>query len=79
MISAFQLVFLVLPSLVMSASVKKMLNVETNKRSVEENKMVIDHIVEVKEGETAFLPSPTTLPGQPDSVSWTRRGKEISR
>ena len=77
--SAFLLVFIVLPSFVMSASVKKMLDVETNKRSVEDNKMVIDRIVEVEEGETVFLPSPNPLPGEPDSVSWSRRGKEICR
>ena len=82
MICAFQLVLVVLPSAVLSASMKKMLDVEVqpNKRSLDDNKMVVDHIVEVEEGETVFLPSPSPLPpGKPYSVSWSRRGKEIFR
>ena len=82
MICAFQLMLVVLPSAVLSASVKKMLEVEVqpNKRSLDDNKMVVDHIVEVEEGETVFLPSPSPLPpGKPNSVSWSRRGKEIFR
>ena len=80
MTCAFLLVLLVLPSLVLSASVKKMLEVEEQpkKRSTESD-LVIDHIVEVEEGETVFLPSPARLPDQPDSLSWSRRGKEIFR
>ena len=82
MTRAFQLVLVVLPSVVLSASVKKMLEVEvhTNKRSLDDKEMVVEHIVEVEEGETVFLPPPTPLPpGKPDFVSWSRRGKEIFR
>ena len=80
MICAFQLVLVALsPAAVLSASVKKMLDVEVQPNKGGKN-MVIDHIVEVEEGETVFLPSPAPLPaGQPSSLSWSRRGKEIFR
>ena len=47
MTRAFQLVLVVLPSVVLSASVKKMLEVEvhTNKRSLDDKEMVVEHIV----------------------------------
>ena len=72
------LVLAALPSSVRSVSVKRMLvEVEPPKEGGNE---VIDHVVEVDEGESALLQAATyPLSGQLESMSWSRRGREIFR
>ena len=71
------LVLVALPPSVRSVSVKRRLEVEPPK---EGGKEVIDHVVEVDEGESVFLQAATfPLSGQLLSMSWSRRGKEIFR
>ena len=72
------LVLAALPSSVRSVSVKRMLvEVEPPK---EGGKDVIDHVVEVNEGEPVLLQAATyPLSGQLESMSWSRRGREIFR
>ena len=93
MMCVIVLVLVALPSSVMNASVKKMLEVEKEpmKHSMEENlvtglersrrsieeKMDVDHIVEVEEWEPAVLPAPPL--GELVFMSWSRRRKEIYR
>ena len=93
MMCVIVLVLVALPSSVMNASVKKMLEVEKEpmKHSLEENfvtglersrrsieeKMDVDHIVEVEEWEPAVLPAPPL--GELVFMSWSRRRKEIYR
>lgn len=84
MIRAVQLISLVLGahSSMLNASVKNRLELEVqpNNGGMERGEMVTDQIVEVNEQETVRLPSPTPLPaGQPYTLSWSRRGKEIFR
>ena len=79
MLSSLVLVVLaVLPPSVKSVSVKRMLvEVEPLK---EGGKEVIDHVVEVDEGESVLLQAATfPLSGQLESMSWNRRGREIFR
>ena len=46
----------------------------------EGGKDVIDHVVEVNEGEPVLLQAATfPLSGQLESMSWSRRGREIFR
>ena len=95
MMCVIVLVLVALPSSVMNASVKKMLEVEKEpmKHSMEENlvtghiversrlgieeKMAVDHIVEVEEWEPAVLPAPPL--GEFVFMSWSQRRKEIYR
>ena len=93
MMCVIVLVLVALPPSVMNASVKKMLEVEKEpmKHSLEENfvtglersrrsieeKMDVDHIVEVEEWEPAVLPAPPL--GELVFMSWSRRRKEIYR
>ena len=84
MIRAVQLSSLLLGahSSMLNASVKNGLELEVqpNNGGMERGEMVTDHIVEANERETVCLPSPTPLPaGQPYTLSWSRRGKEIFR
>ena len=75
--SLFLLVLVVLPPSVRSVSVKRILEVEPPK---EGGKEVIDHVVEVDEGEPVLLQAATYPPsGQLLSMSWSRRGREIFR
>ena len=92
MMCVIVLVLVALPSSVMNASVKKMLEVEKEpmKHSMEEN-LVTGHIVErsrrgigekmvvveVEEWEPAVLPAPPL--GELVFMSWSRRRKEIYR
>ena len=71
------LVLVALPPSVRSVSVKRRLEVEPPK---EGGKEVIDHVVEVDEGESVLLQAATyPLSGQLQSMSWSRRGREIFR
>ena len=72
------LVLAALPPSVKSVSVKRRLvEVEPPKKG---GKEVIDHVVEVDEGESALLQAATfPLSGQLQSMSWSRRGREIFR
>ena len=71
------LVLAALPPSVKSVSVKRRLEVEPPK---EGGKDVIDHVVEVNEGEPVLLQAATfPLSGQLESMSWSRRGREIFR
>ena len=71
------LVLVALPPSVRSVSVKRILEVEPAK---EGGKEVIDHVVEVDEGESVLLQAATyPLSGQLESMSWSRRGREIFR
>ena len=72
------LVLAALPPSVRSVSVKRRLvEVEPPKKG---GKEVIDHVVEVDEGESALLQAATfPISGQLESMSWSRRGKEIFR
>ena len=71
------LVLVALPPSVRSVSVKRRLEVEPPK---EGGKEVIDHVVEVDEGEPVLLQAATfPLSGQLESMSWSRRGREIFR
>ena len=71
------LVLVALPPSVRSVSVKRRLEVEPPK---EGGKEVIDHVVEVDEGEPVLLQAATYPPsGQLLSMSWSRRGREIFR
>ena len=71
------LVLVALPPSVRSVSVKRILEVEAPK---EGGKEVIDHVVEVDEGESVLLQAATyPLSGQLESMSWSRRGREIFR
>ena len=72
------LVLAALPPSVRSVSVKRMLvEVEPPK---EGGKEVIDHVVEVDEEESVLLQAATyPLFGQLESMSWSRRGREIFR
>ena len=71
------LVLAALPPSVRSVSVKRRLEVEPAK---EGDKEVIDHVVEVEEGESVLLQAATYhLSGQLESMSWSRRGMEIFR
>ena len=92
MMCVIVLVLVALPSSVMNASVKKILEVEKEpmKHSMEEN-LVTGHIVErsrrsieekmvvveVEEWEPAVLPAPPL--GELVFMSWSRRRKEIYR
>ena len=74
------LVFVVLaapPPSVSSVSVKRLVEVEPPK---EGGKEVIDPVVEVDEGESVLLQAANIpLSGQLESMSWSRRGREIFR
>ena len=71
------LVLVALPPSVRSVSVKSRLEVEPPK---EGGKEVIDHLVEVDEGESVLLQAANIpLSGQLESMSWSRRGREIFR
>ena len=71
------LVLVALPPSVRSVSVKRRLEVEPPK---EGGKEVIDPVVEVDEGESVLLQAATyPLSGQLESMSWSRRGREIFR
>ena len=75
--SLFLLVLAALPPSVRSVSVKRILEVEPPK---EGGKEVIDHVVEVDEGESVLLQAANIpLSGQLESMSWSRRGREIFR
>ena len=72
------LVLAALPPSVRSVSVKRMLVEEEPPK--EGGKEVIDHVVEVDEGESVLLQAATyPLFGQLESMSWSRRGREIFR
>ena len=71
------LVLAALPPSVRSVSVRRKPEVELNKAG---GKEVIDHVVEVDEGEPVLLQAATfPLSGQLQSMSWSRRGREIFR
>ena len=71
------LVLVALPPSVRSVSVKRILEVEPPK---EGGKEVIDHLVEVDEGESVLLQAATyPLSGQLESMTWSMRGREIFR
>ena len=66
-----------LPPSVRSVSVKRILEVEP---PMEGGKEAIDHVVEVDEGESVLLQAANIpLSGQLESMSWSRRGREIFR